>query len=69
MKILVVDDDAALTKLISNRLKQEHYVVETAQNAEYAMDLLEAAPYSLVVLDVVLPDVSGLEVCQTLRRQ
>ncbi|MEL6780577.1 MAG: response regulator transcription factor, partial [Cyanobacteria bacterium J06597_16] len=69
MKILVVDDDAALTKLISNRLKQEHYVVETAQNAEYAMDLLEATPYSLVVLDVVLPDVSGLEVCQTLRRQ
>lgn len=69
MKILVVDDDAALTKLISNRLKQEHYVVETAQNAEYAMDLLAATPYSLVVLDVVLPDVSGLEVCQTLRRQ
>ncbi len=69
MKILVVDDDTALTKLISNKLKQDNYVVEVAQDGEYAMDLLEVSPYSLVILDIVLPRASGLEVCQNLRNQ
>ncbi|MEM9089336.1 MAG: response regulator [Cyanobacteria bacterium P01_F01_bin.53] len=69
MKILVVDDDTALTKLISNKLKQNNYVVEVAQDGEYAMDLLEVSPYSLVILDIVLPRASGLEVCQNLRNQ
>ncbi|MEL6814595.1 MAG: response regulator [Cyanobacteria bacterium J06598_3] len=67
MKILVVDDDTALTQLISNRLKQDNYVVEVAPNGEYAIDLLDATPCSLVILDIVLPSISGIEVCQILR--
>ena len=69
MKILLVDDDTEIAQLISRRLKQDNYVVEVALDGEYAIDLLQANPYSLVLLDVMLPKLSGIEICQTLRHQ
>ncbi len=69
MKILLVDDDREITHLISRRLKQDNYVVEVATDGEFAVDLLQASPYSLILLDLMLPKLSGIEVCQTLRNQ
>ena len=69
MKILLVDDDTEITQLISRQLKQNNYVVEVAFDGEHAIDLLQINPYSLILLDVVLPRLSGIEVCQTLRCQ
>ena len=69
MKILLVDDDIEITQLISRRLKQDNYVVEVATDGEFAVDLLQASPYSLILLDLMLPKLSGIEVCQALRNQ
>ncbi len=69
MKILLVDDDTEITQLISRRLKRDNYVVEIATDGECAVDLLQASPYSLILLDLMLPKLSGIEVCQALRKQ
>lgn len=69
MKILLVDDDTEITQLISRRLKQDNYVIEVATDGESAVDLLQVSPYSLILLDLILPKLSGIEVCQTLRNQ
>ena len=69
MKILLVDDDTQMTQLLGRKLEHDNYVVEVAPDGEYAIDLLQVNPYSLVLLDVVLPKISGIEVCQTLREQ
>lgn len=69
MKILLVDDDAEIAQLISRRLKQDNYVVEVATDGEYAVDLLQAGPYGLILLDLMLPKLSGIDICQALREQ
>ena len=69
MKILLVDDDTQMAQLVERQLEQHNYIVELASNGETAIDLLQLNPYSLVLLDVVLPNLSGIEVCQTLRDQ
>ena len=69
MKILLVDDDIEITQLIGRRLKQDNYVVEVATDGECAVDLLQVSPYSLVLLDVMLPKLSGIEVCKAIRNQ
>lgn len=69
MKILLVDDDTEITQLISRRLKEDNYVVEVATDGEYAVDLLQVSPYSLILLDLMLPKLGGIEVCQALRNQ
>lgn len=67
MKILLVDDDPQIVELIKARLKQDNYTVDSIANGLQAIDLLQFSSYSLVLLDVVLPQLSGIEVCQTLR--
>lgn len=69
MKILLVDDDKQLIQLIQNKLKQDHYVVEIAKSGEYALNLMREDSYDLLLLDVVLPDMSGFDVCRALRSQ
>ncbi|MEM9216755.1 MAG: response regulator [Cyanobacteria bacterium P01_F01_bin.150] len=69
MKILLVDDDEDMVHLVKRRLKQDNYIVEVATDGEFAIDLLKASPYGLVLLDVMLPSVSGFDVCQILRNQ
>ena len=69
MKILLVDDDNEIVQLVSYRLKQDNYIVEVATDGECAIDLLNASPYGLILLDVMLPRLNGLEVCKELRNQ
>ncbi len=67
-KILVVDDEPDALELISYNLKAAGFDVITADDGEEALKKARAAQPALVILDVMLPEVDGLEVCKTLRR-
>ena len=66
-KILVVDDEEDILELVRIILESEGYTVVTATSGEEALRLVESWKPSLVILDVVLPGVSGLDVCRQLR--
>ncbi|MFL6194147.1 MAG: response regulator [Thermoanaerobaculia bacterium] len=67
MKILVVDDDLELAGLIGYALRQAGYLVVEAADGQAALDMFERESPALVILDVNLPRLSGLEVCRRLR--
>ena len=66
-KILLVEDDTVMQGSIKDWLCFEKHVVETAEDGEAAMALLETYSYDLVILDWELPGLSGLEVCRRFR--
>jgi two-component system response regulator MprA len=66
-RILVVEDEARIASLISRTLRMEGYQVEVAPDGDTALDLAFTNPPDLIVLDVMLPDIDGLEVCRQLR--
>ncbi|NLA84921.1 MAG: response regulator transcription factor [Clostridiales bacterium] len=68
-KILLVDDEPAIVKGITFSLIQEGYDIDAAYDGEEALEMFYAAPYDLVILDVMLPKLSGLEVLQRIREQ
>lgn len=68
-KILIVDDEPDALELIQYNLKAAGYDVATAADGEEAIKKARAAQPSLIILDVMLPEVDGLEVCKTLRRE
>src|SRR3954453_22955705 len=68
-RILVVDDEAAITDLLSTALRYIGYQVATASTGHAALDAAANAAPDLVVLDVMLPDLDGFEVCRRLRDQ
>ncbi len=65
--ILVVDDEPAITDLLSTALRYMGYRVTTAATGSAALDAAATAAPDLVVLDVMLPDIDGFEVCRKLR--
>ena len=66
-KILIVDDEPNILRLIGYSLEVAGYEIVTAKNGAEALKAVELEQPELVVLDVMLPDMSGLEVCQQLR--
>jgi DNA-binding response OmpR family regulator len=67
-KILVVDDEPSLRGTIAYSLRRDGYDVEVAEDGEAALAAWAASPADLVILDVMLPKLDGLEVCRRLRR-
>jgi two-component system, OmpR family, response regulator len=67
MRILVVEDEVRLADLIKRGLTHEGHAVDLAESGEDAIEWVEAANYDAIVLDIMLPGMSGLEVCRTLR--
>ena len=65
--ILVVDDEKLIVKGIKFSLEQEGMKVDAAYDGEEALNLIKTGNYDLVVLDVMLPKMDGLEVCQQTR--
>ena len=65
--ILVVDDEPAITDLLSTALRYMGYQVTTAATGHAALEAAATAAPDLVVLDVMLPDIDGFEVCRRLR--
>lgn len=65
--VLVVDDEAAITELVGMALRYEGFAVTLAATGREAIRVAQEIRVDLVVLDVMLPDLTGLEVCQRLR--
>jgi len=66
-KILVIDDDRAVVRLLIARLSQEGHTVQSALTSEEGLRLVTSFDPHLVLLDVSLPDLSGLEVLKRIR--
>ncbi len=67
MKILIVDDEKLLVKGIKFNLEQDGYEIETAYDGEEALKLARDKGISLIILDLMLPKIDGLTVCQKVR--
>ena len=65
--ILVVDDEADLVELVSYNLKKEGFSVDSALDGETALAKIKKDRYDLVVLDLMLPGIQGMELCRILR--
>lgn len=66
--ILVVDDNAQIVDILSQYIKKEGWPMLAAKTGEEALALFDAAEPSLILLDIMLPGVDGLEVCRRIRR-
>lgn len=66
-KILVVDDDTSILMLIYDVLTENGLDVETAQSGEKALQLIQNQQYDLILLDIMMKGLSGLEVCREIR--
>src|ERR1700738_1638078 len=67
-KILVVDDEAMIRKAIHLALEKEGYEVGEAETGGEALRRLDSSKTALILLDVMLPDVSGFDVCRDIRK-
>ena len=66
-RVLVVDDDPTVSEVVARYLERDGYAVETVADGRTALDRALAEPPDLVVLDLMLPGLDGLEVCRRLR--
>ena len=67
-KILIVDDDPKIRSVLGRGLRFEGYDVQIAASGQEALQLARETPFDLVVLDLTMPRMDGLEVCRRLRR-
>ena len=67
--ILVVEDEPPIQELICYNLKKERYRVESVASGKEALRLVRSKIPDLVLLDLMLPDINGLEVCKTIRAE
>ena len=66
-KILVVDDEPELLQALRVRLASEGFACETASNGREALERIKAQRPDLIILDLIMPEVSGYEVCRQLQ--
>ncbi len=69
MRILLVEDDVQLGEALSEALVDQRYVVDVAKDGEMGWNQVTTLPYDLVLLDVTLPKLDGMSLCQRLRTQ
>ena len=62
-KILVVDDESDIVEFISYNLKKEGFEVATASNGKEAIDVAKVEKPDLILLDVMMPEMDGMETC------
>jgi two-component system, OmpR family, phosphate regulon response regulator PhoB len=68
-RVLIVDDDPDIQRLVSYNLSQAGFQVLSASTGRTALDTVQEQPPDLIILDIMMPDVDGLEVCRTLRQR
>lgn len=67
-RICLVEDENKVSSFIKKGLHEHNYEVDVADNGEDALDLMQQHDYNLVILDVMLPGMSGIELCRRLRK-
>ena len=68
MRILLVEDDPSVVSFVRRGLREEHYTVEVATDGEQALFLAQTRDYDVMILDLILPKRSGLDVLRALRK-
>src|SRR5262245_26944103 len=68
-RILIVDDDPDIQRLVSYNLTHAGFEVITAETGRTALGSVQRQPPDLIILDLMLPDIDGMEVCRTLRQR
>lgn len=68
-KILLVDDDPDILEFLTYNIQKEGYYVETADNGKDALKKLENFKPDLIILDVMMPEMDGIETCDEIRKQ
>lgn len=69
MRILVVEDDRQIAELVRHELVDQHYLVDVAYDGDEGLDMALSNEYDLIILDVMLPKMSGRDVCRALRAE
>ena len=69
MKILVIEDEHRIANSIKKGLEQEGCVVDVAYDGETGFDLASTGDYEVIVLDLMLPKMNGIEICEKLREE
>jgi two-component system alkaline phosphatase synthesis response regulator PhoP len=67
VSILIIDDEEDIRELLKYNLKKEGYLVEVAENGEVGLALMKALQPDLILLDVMMPGMDGIEVCDAIR--
>lgn len=67
MRILAVEDEVKIAKVIATALRRENYAVDLAYDGEEGLLMAQSQPYDLLILDRMLPGLSGIEITKTLR--
>jgi len=65
--ILVVDDDSGIRTLVKKYLNENKFYVTTAKNAEDANEKIQIIKFDLIILDIMMPGIDGIDVCQEIR--
>lgn len=69
MRILLVEDEENLNKIIKMNLEMEGYEVVSSDHGKQALDIAESQHFDLLILDVMLPELSGFQICEKVRLQ
>ena len=69
MRVLIVEDERKISAYVKRGLEESGYAVDAAYTGREALDWAESAPYDVIILDILLPEMDGLAVCRELRRQ
>ncbi len=68
-RVLAIDDNPQIQKLVTVNLQARGYAVQTAGSGEEALDLFKSSQFDLILLDLILPGISGIDVCIWIRQQ
>ena len=69
MRVLVVEDERKISSYLKRGLEEQGYAVDTAFTGVEALEWADSAPYDLIILDILLPEMDGLTVCRELRKR
>jgi two-component system, OmpR family, response regulator RegX3 len=68
-KVLIVEDESSFVEALKSGLKNEGFQLDVATTGEEALGLIDASPPDMVLLDLMLPNISGIDVCREIRRR
>ena len=69
MRILVIEDEIKLSNAIKRALQLQRYAVDIANDGETGLDLAVGETYDLIILDLMLPKIDGMEICKQVRKE
>jgi DNA-binding response OmpR family regulator len=69
MRVLVIEDEYKIANSIKKGLEQEAYAVDVAYNGEHGFDLASTEDYDVIILDLMLPKMDGVQICRQLRKE